>query len=341
LKSVLVITHCAPEGLPQQGSLVAEKLRQSGSRIRVLGCAKSGWGRLLEITSYGLLLIPRYDVVLVDVFGHRAFVYESIGILWAHVTKRRAVVVLRNGRLREFIQRWQPWSGLVLSLPTEVLVPHEFLREQLSEIGLRVDGMIPNCIDLDNYKFKERSTLTPRFLYLRGTHPYYNAPMAVQVFALIQRKYPEAELTMAGKEDTDLEQCRSLIDKMKLRNVNLLGLVPKTKIPSLADKHDIYIQTNRVDNMPVSVIEMWACGLPIVATNVGGVPYMVKNGDDGILVASGDCQAMADACIELLVNSDLARKLSINGRARAMELTWDHVRPMWQKTLFADALSLK
>src|SRR5262249_20622300 len=116
-------------------------------------------------------------------------------------------------------------------------------------------------------------------------------------------------------------------------NVHFLGLVPKAEIPELADKHDIYLHTNRVDNMPITVIEMWACGLPIVGTNVGGMPYLIRNTEDGILVESENYRAMADACFELLSNRDLATTLSRKGRARATEFTWDCVKPLWEKAL--------
>jgi glycosyltransferase involved in cell wall biosynthesis len=171
-------------------------------------------------------------------------------------------------------------------------------------------------------------------------HPFYNAPMALRAFALIQRNYPDAKLTMAGPEDTDSDYCRSLVRSLKLRNVHFVGIVPNEQIPYLADKHDIHLHTNRVENMPVSIIEMWACGLPIVGTNVGGMPYLVRNRIDGILVKSEDYHAMADACLELFSNSELAKTLSRNGRARAEELTWESIKPSWEKTLLLDGKAI-
>ena len=302
-------------------------------QTRVLGKAKSSWGRLLEVISYSLLLVPLYDVLLVDVFGLRAFVYESVAILCGRLWRKRIVAVLHNGSMRDFIERWPRWTHFILSQPTLVLVPHKFLQHQLSELGLRVDGNIPNFVNLEHYRFRERAVLSPRFLYLRGMHPFYNAPMALRAFALIQQKYSDASLTMAGKEDEDSNYCRSLVRSFNLRNVRFLGIVPKEKIPALADEHDIHLHTNRVDNMPITIIEMWACGVPIVGTNVGGVSYLIRNRVDGILVESEDYQAMADACFELLSNRQLAKALSRNGRKRAEELTWEHVQPMWQRAL--------
>jgi glycosyltransferase involved in cell wall biosynthesis len=97
------------------------------------------------------------------------------------------------------------------------------------------------------------------------------------------------------------------------------------------------MHTNRFENMPVSIIEMWACGLPIVATDVGGMPYLVRSGLDAILVPSEDHRAMAAACIDLLSRPQLASTLSVNGRARAEGLTWGHAAPMWERVLFGDA----
>jgi glycosyltransferase involved in cell wall biosynthesis len=327
MKRLLVITHCSPQGLPQQGSIVGAALSKGAVKVRVLGKAKSGWGRLLEIVTFSSAITPFYDVVLVDVFGLRAFVYESLTILLARLWRKRLVVFLHSGSMREFVERWPRWTRFILSRADLVLVPHRFLKEELRPLGVRVDGVVPNFINLESYTFRERSVLAPRFLYLRGTHPIYNAPMALKAFAKIQSKYPDARLTLLGKEGADSDHCRTLADSLKLRNVTFLGIVPKEKIPVLADEHDIYLQTSRVDNMPVSILEMWACGLPIVATNVGGMPYLVRNEIDGILVNSEDPDSMAAACFRLLSDSDLTKMLSRNGRARALDLTWERVRP--------------
>src|SRR4030095_1097131 len=121
MKSLLVITHCAPQGLPQQDSIVADGLRQSGVPVRVLGRSNSSWGRLLEIVSFSFCLIPWYDIVAVDVFGLRAFVYESSAILCARLWKKRIVVVLHNGCMRQFVERWPRWTHFILSQPNLVL----------------------------------------------------------------------------------------------------------------------------------------------------------------------------------------------------------------------------
>lgn len=334
MRDILIVTPCVPGGLPTQSALIAERLRATGVRVRVLPTAKSRLGRLLDVFFRAFWMVSQRDAVLVDVFGERAFVYESFAILCAYVWRRRLVVILRNGMLPDFVGRWPRWTRFVLSRPDTVVTPHTFLRDRLSTAAIRVDAVIPNFIDLEKYRYRKRSTLRPRFLYMRGLDPVYNPEMALRAFALIQRQYPDASLTMAGREGPDSRRCRALVDELGLRNVRFAGIVAKREIPALADEHDVHLHTNRLENMPVSIIEMWACGLPIVGTDVGGMPYLVRRGVDAILVPSEHHEAMADACLTLLSDSGLAERLSVNGRRRAEGLTWARVEPMWERALF-------
>src|SRR5262245_41111780 len=227
VKSVFVITPCPPDGLRVQGYAIAEHLRHAGVRTSLLSRAKSSWGRLLDIGLRGFFVMPFHDVALVNVYGSRAFVYESTAILYARLWKKRSVVFIHGGRMPEFVQSWPRWTRFVFSKADLLLVPHEFLRAELSTLGFCIDGTIPNFIELEKYKFRERSRLTPRFLYLRGMHSTYNPAMALRAFAIIQQQYPEASLTMAGPESTDSDLCRVLAHDLHLRNVHFIGQVPK------------------------------------------------------------------------------------------------------------------
>jgi glycosyltransferase involved in cell wall biosynthesis len=335
MKTVLVITPCLEGGLPTQGALIAERLRGAGVRVGLLTTARTGVGRVLDVICRGFWLVPRFGTVLVDVFGERAFAYESFAILCARIWKRRVVVVLRNGMLPDFIDRWPRWTQFVLARADLVFVPHAFLQERLGA-AIRVDGVVPNFVDLEKYPYRRRSSLQPRFVYLRGMFPIYNPRMALRAFALIQQRYPEASITMAGRDGPEAQLCRQLVDELGLRHVRFVGMVQKSDIPALAAQHDVHLHTNRLENMPVTIIEMWACGLPVVGTNVGGMPYLVRNGVDGILVPSEDHRAMAAACFEILADGRLAERLSVEGRKRAEGLSWTLVKPMWERALFGN-----
>jgi glycosyltransferase involved in cell wall biosynthesis len=99
------------------------------------------------------------------------------------------------------------------------------------------------------------------------------------------------------------------------------------------NRGDIFLNTTNVDNTPISVIEAMACGLCVVSTNVGGLPYLLENEEDALLVAPGDPEAMATAVRRLLTDAELAERLSRNARRKAEQFDWSVILPRWQALL--------
>jgi glycosyltransferase involved in cell wall biosynthesis len=337
LKTLLVVTTCSPGTLPTQGLLIAQRFGAAGIATSVITKARTGWGRTLDVVVEGFWKTARHDVVLVDLFGNRSFFRESVAILYGRVLRKRVVAMIRGGWFGESVARWPRWTRYVLGRADAVLTPHAYLFERLSALGVRVSGTIPNSIDLEQYTFRRRTSFGPRFLFLRGTHPQYNPMMTLRAFELIQRRYPDAQLTMGGPEYDGSRPCREYVNAVGIKNVVFVGRVPKSEISGIAEAHDVYVQSNRIENMPVTVLEMWACGLPVVATDIGGTPYLVRNGIDGLLVPSDDHTAMAAACLDLLDEPEKGRILAANGRERVEDFSWKRVEPRWRHILELDA----
>ncbi len=92
---------------------------------------------------------------------------------------------------------------------------------------------------------------------------------------------------------------------------------------------DVALNPSRVDNMPNSVLEALASGVPVVSTNVGGVPYMVDHGRTALLVAPQDPQAMADGIARLLNDRALAHRIASAGLAEVRQFGWSAVKGKW------------
>jgi glycosyltransferase involved in cell wall biosynthesis len=332
-RSALVITGATNSSSPQAG-LIADRLSREGVRTSLRGRGATAAARFFDVVVKGALDVRHHDALLITVFGQRAFAYEAAAIAYGKLFRRRTVIVLRGGEMPAFVTRWSRIVPRILNLADVVVVPHDYLHQKLRPLGVRVDEIVPNVIELERYPFKQRSKVGARFLYLRGLHPHYNPHMAIRAFALIQERRPDASLTMAGAEDIDAASTRALAAELKVRNVSFVGMVSKQRVIELAGEHDIHIVTNRFDNFPVSLVEMWACGLPVVATAVQGIPYLVRDGHDALLVPSDDHQAMARECLRLLDSPEVVERLSRNGRARAEALGWDVVGARWQELLF-------
>ena len=331
MKKILVVTHVSSKSAPPQALLVQRMLAQEGYLTVVVGKGETGLTRTVDIAWRGLYQMFQSDVVLVDVFGGKAFLHEALAIIYGRLLGRRVVAMLRGGWLKDFIKARRRLACWVLRRSDLLLAPHAFLAEDLKDMGLDIQRCIPNVIDLGKYRYQERTSLEARFLYLRGAHSIYGPETSLRAFALIQAIHPQASLTFAGSDL--LDSTKALAKQLALRNVSFIGQVPKEQIPGLADNHDIYLQSPRVENMPVTVLEMWASGLPVVSTNVGGISYLVQNEEDGLLVPTDDHQALADACCRLLSDPQLALKLLRNGRKRVEQFTWENVRSDWLEVL--------
>src|SRR5260221_4095830 len=83
--------------------------------------------------------------------------------------------------------------------------------------------------------------------------------------------------------------------------------------------------------MPAAVTESCGCGILLVTTNAGGIPYLVKHEESALIVNCGDYAGLARHAIRLLEDHDLAQRLAVNARARAQQFTWEKVRDQWLK----------
>jgi L-malate glycosyltransferase len=153
-------------------------------------------------------------------------------------------------------------------------------------------------------------------------------PCTLRAFALVQQRYPEASLEMAhdGPMRAALEQ---MTRDLGLRNVRFLGKVPPPELPALYDRADIYLTSPDVDNMPLSLLECHASGLPVVATKAAGIPYIARDGETALLVPRNDHEAMAGAALRLIEEDGLARRLARAARRECERYSWPAVREEW------------
>ena len=163
--------------------------------------------------------------------------------------------------------------------------------------------------------------------------------MALRVLKRLRRDGLDATLVMAGQDKGMLRSVRQEAEGLGIHDaVCFAGFLDVPAKRSFGEQSDIFINTNRIDNAPVALIEAWAMGLPVVSTDVGGIPELVTDGETGLLVASDDDGAMAARIHVLLGNSDLTERLSYAGRRQAELCSWDIVRPKWE-ILFSDAVT--
>ena len=273
-------------------------------------------------------------IIFIDTYSHYAFYYALFCSLFCQLMSIKYVPILRGGNLPLRLKKNPYLAKIIFSHSVVNISPSLFLQKEFKDSGFS-SNYIPNIIDLKNYTFKLRENCSPKLLWVRSMHKSYNPQMAVEVLTELITIFPNASLFMVGpNKDGSYNECMQLARKLGVeKNIHFTGVLKKSAWIDLSKECDIFINTTNYDNMPVSVVEAMALGLPVVSTDVGGLKFLHKDGEDALLVPRNDISAMVKK-IKLLINdSTLASNLSINGRKKAEGFCWDKVRLDWLRLL--------
>jgi glycosyltransferase involved in cell wall biosynthesis len=289
-------------------------------------------GRLLDMVKTVYRRRREYAVAQVDVFSGSAFLWAEAVCAVLRRLGKPCILTLRGGNLPEFARRHPVRVRRLLRGAQAVTAPSRYLYERMAPY--RPDlRLLPNALDLRAYPFRLRRNPAPGLVWLRAFHEIYNPSLGPKVLARLLPEFPDARLTMVGpdKGDGSLERARQTARDLGIaERVCFPGGVAKTEVPDWLQKGDIFLNTTNVDNTPVSVLEAMACGLCVVSTNVGGLPYLLNHEQDALLVPPDDAAAMASAVRRVLAEPGLSERLSANGRAKAGQHDWSVVLPQWE-----------
>lgn len=327
-----------PGWVTTQGEVLADSLTREGYPVRVTSHIPARVPRLVDTLRSIYVWRKEVDLVIHQVFSGPAFIINDATSLLCRMLGLRQVYVLHGGSLPEFAMSRRGWVWRVMRRADAIVAPSRYLSglvEGVPGITGRI-RVIPNILAIEEYPYRHRREVQPRLLWMRTFHAIYHPEMAVDVLASLRQTHPAATLTMAGQEKGLHAQVQEKARRMGLIDaVRFPGFMgPEDKAREFGT-HDIYLNTNHVDNMPVSVVEAAAFGLPVVATRVGGIPYLLSDGETGLLTPDGDAEAMAGAVRRLLHEPGLAARLSANGRALAENCAWKQVKAQWE-TLFQE-----
>lgn len=272
------------------------------------------------------------DYVLIDTFSTANFYYALLTSQLCRFFSLKYLPILHGGNLPYRLKQNPRLSSLIFKNSYQNIAPSGYLKYEFEKEGFKTI-LIPNVIPIANYTFKERKKIAPKLLYLRAFAKIYNPSMAIEVLKELKKTYPKAILCMIGPDkDGTLDDVLQLINTYKLEDsVEITGVLSKEEWHEKSEDYDIFINTTNVDNTPISIIEAMALGLPIVSTNVGGLPYLIENNRDGILVDKNNSSAMTNKIIEIISknNSSLAKK----ARIKAEFFDWSSVRNQWLNIL--------
>lgn len=280
--------------------------------------------------------VPRTDVIHAFSASYWSFLLAPVpAMLVGRLFGKRVYVNYRSGEAHDHLTRYSHAVPL-LRVAHDIVTPSGYLRDVFAEFGLHAT-VVENFVEIDRLPYRRRTELPPHFVANRNFEAHYDVATVLRAFARIQQQVPHATLTVVG--DGPLrDELHALASELALQQVTFTGAVPPERMPQLYDAASLYLNSPRIDNMPNSVIEAFACGLPVVTSDAGGIPYIVRDGENGRMVAAGDPDALANAALQLLRAPDEALRLADLARAECLSrYTWPAVRDRWLALYGAEA----
>jgi glycosyltransferase involved in cell wall biosynthesis len=270
------------------------------------------------------------DVNVVHVFSasYWSFLLGPVpAIVRAHRLGKPTVLHYHSGAADDHLTRWRrvvkPWLQLV----DEIVVPSEFLRTAFARHGYQ-SRAIPNVVDPSRFRYRDRDPLRPRLLSTRNFARFYRVDVTLRAFGLLKDRFPEATLTIVG-DGAEAGQLRQLAAHVGGDAIRFVGRVDPHDMPRYYDEADIFVNASVVDNQPVSVLEAFASGLPVVSTPTGDIGAMIRDGENGRLIPANDPAAMASAVEGLLVTPNHSLQMTRRARQEVDKYTWPRVREAW------------
>jgi len=296
--------------------------------------------RLLDIVWTILSRTRKYDIVMLDIYSGRSMIVQYVVAMLAKLTGKKLIMFLHGGNLPVYSKEHPNTVKRLFKMADFIGAPSEYLAGFARNLGFKV-SVIPNVIEMSDYNYIYREKVAPKLFWMRNFHPTWNPLMAIRVVDVLIKDYPDITLVMGGPDKGFRAECETLVKELNVRDhVSFPGFLDKEQKRKCFDNADIYLNTNKIDNTPLALIEASASGLPIVSTNVGGIPFLFKDSENAMLVESDDAVQMAGAVKRLIETPELANRLSENGRQFALTYSWENVMGQW-KAVFDQLLTLK
>lgn len=308
-------------------------LQQEGYELRFASSQKNKLLRLLDMVFTTLGNARWADHVLIDTYSTQNFLYAEAVASLCRLVGRSYIPILRGGDLPKRLKNNPKRVRKLIQGATKVVAPSAYLFEAFNQAGFQNLIHIPNTIDLGNYPYRERKPVAPKLLWVRSFHRTYNPELALQIVENLSTDFPNVELCMIGPDkDGSLDRCKAIAREKNLP-VTFTGKMEKAEWIAHARDYDLFINTTNFDNTPVSVIEAMALGLPVISTDVGGMPYLIDNQRDGILVPKEDAVSFVQAISRVLKEPQLAQQLAKAARRKVEGFDWENVKQHWFEIL--------
>ena len=327
MKILLVCNYRAGVGgISGQVEILQRKLREEGIVADIFSTKASVWKRLLLLGSQLLRKAKEYDVIHVHCCSEWGFLPAVMGVSVGKKLGKRVVLTYHGGGGDRFFDRHPRLVHHYLTRTDVNIVLSGFLAGVFQKHGLPYT-IIPNIIELDDSHFHQRQSIKPNFICTRAHETLYNIPCILRAFQRVQEILPVATLTLVG-DGSQHHKLIHQVEDMGLQHVSFTGRVDNKEIYRYLDQADIILSAPTADNMPVSLLEAMNAGLLVIASRVGGVPYLIEENATGLLFTSDNDDELAERMLWAVSNDNInkAKEILIQANHKVCDYRWENVK---------------
>jgi len=218
----------------------------------------------------------------------------------------------------------------------------EDMKSRLQKFAHRNIYVIPNGIDLKKFENLSRDNIQhtlqtkkgEQFLIFVGRlRPEKGMQYLIEAMRLIRNKRSSVRLIIVG-EGPEEYGLKRLVEQLNLEHcVTFMGNVPNEKVPKYMAIADVFILPSLSEGLPIALLEAMAAGLPIIATRVGGIPCVLEDGKNGLLVNPGSSSDLAEKILMLMRSPELMKKMSEANREKSRSYSWENIVSQLEKLL--------
>lgn len=325
-----LVRHGLP---PTSADILPARFEELGFEVIVASDKRNKPLRLLDMLFTVFKNRKDADYILIDTYSTLNFYYAVAVAALARFYSILYIPILHGGNLPERLSKSKRISEKLFQQAKINIAPSAYLKNDFKNAGFLNVIHIPNFLEIESYPFLERRNISYKLLWVRSFDEIYNPKLALKIVEILLKKGKDVSLCMVGPEkDGSLAACKKIVQAKNLP-VTFTGILKKEEWISLSRNFDIFINTTNFDNMPVSVMEAMALGIPVISTNVGGLPFLIEHRKTGILLPPNDEQAFVKAIGSLIQDSSQVLSMTKEARKKILTKDWSRVKNLWLSVL--------
>lgn len=235
----------------------------------------------------------------------------------------------------------------ILKRADAVAATSKVMVQRVAGLTDRVVQAYHTPFGVDTREFRPRAdadkTTNPeslRIISVRHLHHKYGLDVLIEALRLFRKQYPEAGFELhIGGEGPERETLQHQIqNSFSDGQIRLLGRIPPDELPELLPAYDVFVAPSREESFGVAILEASACGLPVIGSETGGIPEVIKHQKTGLLFPTEDSEALCQALHALYQHPEKRRSMGKAGidfvhRSYSREIALKGMREVYDRLL--------